>query len=988
MMTEARIATLRRFIIYVWIFGLVLALWPYTSNPVKPIKDLVTAVAALLLGLTIIAWPERSGEAPDWRKMTVLPIIGLWLCWGVVCALFSNHKIAAFDELRIFFGWFIIALFAARLFRTPRHVKMLFFIVCCAVLLANVYGFIQYMGWDPFPWATRDIEEYRGLPSTFGNPNFAGHTMVLAIIMGIGLASFTGMHWFIILILPAVAHLYQTHMRGGPTGLAAALLLFICAWGCARKLGGNAVGKAAAALVITAIVGVVGVSLIMPVSYIRTGFWMPTDGSLILRYNGYYGAAQMILDKPVFGVGPGNYGRENIPYWTPYEMRWFASEQKRNMHVHNDLLETGAEMGVPGLALHVALLVALLVRSLSLAFHPRDEERRRLGYIFAALFTAFAVDGLFGFNLRVPVSGALFFLLAGVLDGISQPAAAVTVAPAPVSKKKRGKEPLPVTTPSSPAPQPRLLFGLGLSVGAAVCVLWASMVFIGENLYQRGQGARIFADTTANPAHRQHALAEAESLITRGRRFVFWDSRYPESLGHIAMRRGDMQGAISNYLQALRREPHHPHTRVNIARAYLSQGLQLARDSDQSDHDNAEAHIEEAYRWGRQGEDYCPPSPYVQDVLWRIIRAKAVLAEQRGEDAEPLWQEVAQRIVESLDEGAHNVQGAYRALAHAYVKTGRAAPALPLFARTLPETPGNTTMWNIFESASRDVGDYQALLQALNQAFAGLLERKPLPEDELVDITRRLTRCHRDYLETPDHMVPLLETALDAAPHRTELWAVAAELHASPDGVRIFCEAVAKYETAPGFIAQACEGPEDLETLAAASQELARASLHASGQLAARDLGGLADLFAVLLEQRPGSRIRQAEVRANIATTYLEAGRWAEAEQNFARAIQELPENTHGRLLAARARALVNLGRRDEGLNVIEDAVRLAPGDPMVQLTRARFMHEIDRIDEAVLAYNIAINALPEQSPVRAQAQRELEALTRRPAVKEMDLEL
>ena len=33
----------------------------------------------------------------------------------------------------------------------------------------------------------------------------------------------------------------------------------------------------------------------------------PLDSSILLRYNGYYGAATMVAARPILGVGPGNY---------------------------------------------------------------------------------------------------------------------------------------------------------------------------------------------------------------------------------------------------------------------------------------------------------------------------------------------------------------------------------------------------------------------------------------------------------------------------------------------------------------------------------------------------------------------------------------------------------------------------------------------------------------------------------------------------------
>ena len=80
-------------------------------------------------------------------------------------------------------------------------------------------------------------------------------------------------------------------------------------------------------------------------------------------------------------------------------------------------------LGVTGgasLGATLAILVLGMCYGLLMAFqgHP---ERRRLGYAVAGLFCAFLEDGLFGFNLRVPVSAGILFLMMGLLDGLWSP---------------------------------------------------------------------------------------------------------------------------------------------------------------------------------------------------------------------------------------------------------------------------------------------------------------------------------------------------------------------------------------------------------------------------------------------------------------------------------------------------------------------------------------------------------------------------------------
>ena len=76
------------------------------------------------------------------------------------------------------------------------------------------------------------------------------------------------------------------------------------------------------------------------------------DGSLIQRINFYSHAVNSIFKNPFLGVGLGNWkiksidlNKENIiGYSIPY-------------HVHNDYLEIGAEIGIVGLGIYIAIFI-------------------------------------------------------------------------------------------------------------------------------------------------------------------------------------------------------------------------------------------------------------------------------------------------------------------------------------------------------------------------------------------------------------------------------------------------------------------------------------------------------------------------------------------------------------------------------------------------------------------------------------------------------
>ncbi|MFA7692020.1 MAG: O-antigen ligase family protein [Candidatus Hydrogenedentales bacterium] len=973
---EFRLARFHRLIIYCWIVVLVLALFPLNANPVKHIKELLSAIALFLLAVSLVVRPVKKGACWDWPKIPMLGIVALWLVWNLVCVLHSNFKMAGLDELRVYTTWILIALFASRVFRETRHIRFLFLVICCAVFLSSVYGFMQYVGWDIFPWSSRNVEEYRGLPSTYANPNFAGHVLALTLILGAYLISHASYRWVAALMLVMAAHLYMTHMRGAPLALAAAGGLFFVSFLISRWRSEKTMRKAVSALVLTTVLGLIGLLALLPVSHKRSGYYFPTDGSLILRYNGYYGAAQMVLDNPIMGKGSANYARNAIAHWTPYEKQWFAERQKRNMHVHCDLLETAVESGVPGLFLHVFLLIALLIRCLTLAFSEKDPARRALGYTLAAFFMAFIVDGLFGFNLRVPVSGALFFLMIGVVDGLATPFPR-TADDRGIEKKKKE---LPSLGKGAVLPQgrPRRSFPLFLCTLSLVCLLSASVVLVGEIYFQRGDAVRFFLEKNPDSPYLTQVRKQGIENLRIGQKLISWDDRYPDMLGHLCMRQALIPEAIAYYSQALALDPYHPHKAANLARAYLNQGLRLARASASPDYPAIAHLLDQAQSYAEQGFHYCEVSPNVHDVRWRIARAKAILAEEQQQEAAPYWEKAAAQIQEALTYGAVDVPGAYQALGLAYLKLNRPNEAVDPITKALHVKMDDESGWVMLEAAAQNSDNTTALLSLGYQRYAALIPDLPETEDAFVATVRRLTRAWTAFDPQSQASARTAAASLEVLPERAELWALLAGIALNEGDLaplRLAMQGCKNRDAIPLFVKELCADQKTAQQLEELSLELARLVQQASDRDIRNEYSLVADYFLVLLPEIPRASVQEATIRANFGGVYLESGRYDDAEKNFTFAINELPVGDTPRLLSGRAGARAELGRVKEGMMDIKKAATLAPNDPIIQLTYARMLQNEHRYDEAIFAYTAAINLLPEKIDLRKQAEQELSRL-------------
>jgi len=154
------------------------------------------------------------------------------------------------------------------------------------------------------------------------------------------------------------------------------------------------------------------------------------------RFYAYLTAVSMIKANPLLGVGYNNYG---VEFWNHADRLQqdprnrvfdFILEDMggiRSDETHNEYLQIGAEMGLPGLAAFFFLLTAFFVQLREqIQCAKRRKDRLALAGIAGAV--AFVlVDSLFNFPLHLPCSAMAFWLLLGIG---SRYAVAETEAPA------------------------------------------------------------------------------------------------------------------------------------------------------------------------------------------------------------------------------------------------------------------------------------------------------------------------------------------------------------------------------------------------------------------------------------------------------------------------------------------------------------------------------------------------------------------------------
>jgi len=633
----------------------VLAVWPGTPQPGLDVKVMLAPLSALVLSVLLLWQALRESEAP--RPGLLLPLLGAFVAFNAIAGLLSTHPGNSLAEIGRLVSLFIILLAASRAYSDRVQVSRLFLIVCISMAIASAFGFMQRLGFNSVPLS--DPAETKDLASTFGNSNYAGHTLVLALVLAAYLAAAEKSRVALALLPVFAIHLALTHHRAGLLAAVSAAVFALVLLVLARRKSARsdrsvrsvrsflAIPLAAAILIIVAI-------------FAFSGPRLPLDGSLLLRYNSYFSASKMIAENPLLGYGPGNYVIENARFWTPMEQEHFARRHMINDHPHCEILYAAVSAGLPAAAIFLAMIAAMLIGSTTLFWHAPNPAARNLGLMFAAFFFAWSVDSLFGFNFKVPASGALFAVVAGLFDRATS-----------TGQKK------------SPNAR-RVLLPAGLVLVAGCFSLLAVRTFT---------AAMLLKSARDDVQHAQKMLERAEKLAP-------WNWEISYLLGHAVAVSRQKGGDPSACLQrALLKNPHYLPALVDLAQLFVNSG-----DNDQ------------AGKYARAALDLCKPLPQALDVLGTAALMRAASTRDDAQRLDLLEQSRAYYI-EALAVGGENKSLGHTRIGQTYVLAGDFQAAADKFQAAARFCPPDPELWSSYEQLAARTGDFAGYIKSLQSAI-------------------------------------------------------------------------------------------------------------------------------------------------------------------------------------------------------------------------------------------------------------------------------
>lgn len=342
--------------------SLVFALAPFVSTSL--IGVLLLACAGFWALLTISGTgTNKSGSKPF--GPAPIPFVVL-LYWGIalVATAFSPVKEAALQGWVKFSLYLVFFALMARLLRSQRFRNWLILLYLHISLIVSVYGVQQWrMGVQPLAtWNDPDstLAKVTRVYSYLGNPNLLAGYLIAAVVFSAA-AFFVWRSWVakaLALTMFGInaACMAFTWSRGGWLGLVAAggvFLLLVLWWWSARLprfwqtwLLPICLGTMAAGLVAVVIV-------VDPLrDRVTSIFAGRGDSSNNFRINVWLAVLEMIRDRPVLGIGPGN-DAFNLIYPLYGGARYSA------LSAYSIFLEVAVEVGVIGLGCFLWLIATL-----------------------------------------------------------------------------------------------------------------------------------------------------------------------------------------------------------------------------------------------------------------------------------------------------------------------------------------------------------------------------------------------------------------------------------------------------------------------------------------------------------------------------------------------------------------------------------------------------------------------------------------------------
>ncbi len=350
----------------------------------------------------------------------------LFLIWNILTLFWSPEPVTGLVEVLRLCTFLGLALFASQWLDTENSLRWSMPSILAGAGIALLIGILQYFDLDPFSFRRAPSH----IPSTFINRNHAAN--YFDFIPPLALSGILLFHRALLSRFSAlvfglgVIYILLNSSRGGWLALATWSSLTLILLTCLPKLRKETLALARqkkGALLIAVCVPVCFFILLKLLNFSppagETSRLELMDHSGELRIAMYVNALPAIADHPLTGLGIGGMRLGFLPYASAILPTDFRTEDTILRELHNDPLQNFVEFGLPGGLLFLLIAFSLYRTGLKHLASSASLQNRILSLTLLTGLGASLIHSIVDFPLRLPASGAMFWLYAGWLLALS-----------------------------------------------------------------------------------------------------------------------------------------------------------------------------------------------------------------------------------------------------------------------------------------------------------------------------------------------------------------------------------------------------------------------------------------------------------------------------------------------------------------------------------------------------------------------------------------
>ena len=376
----------------------------------------------VIIALTLCVLKYFKEEKNIWVKSPLNLPIFLFILIMSISLFESKFLIVSLRDYVIFLSYFLIYFLVINNIKNEQEFYSfikLFFIIS---FIISIYTIIQYYGLDPY------LRELGALTSTIGQKNWIPNylALIFPIIFSFFLLEEIKKNKILLFLLLSV--IYTTIMicqsRGIWISISLTLVFVIYIvirfniYEIFKKNKKWLIILLSTFLIITIIYSTdnpLNKSLLtLPQRALST--FDEKDPSINTRFLIWKNTLQMIKDKPLFGSGIGTFKMNYLDYQAeffkdnPDYIKYYTFPRE----AHNEYLQIGAELGLLGLGLFIAIIFIFYSTVLNFLKKEQNNKNRLVGWGLLVGISCFLIHSLFTFPLHVPALGSTFFSIMGL----------------------------------------------------------------------------------------------------------------------------------------------------------------------------------------------------------------------------------------------------------------------------------------------------------------------------------------------------------------------------------------------------------------------------------------------------------------------------------------------------------------------------------------------------------------------------------------------